>query len=190
MPSASQSARRTRDPEAKRAAILAAAREEFAEHGFAGATIRAIARRAGVTHGLVMLHFSSKEQLFLAAVPGTRDLTGNVEGDLDGLPERIATAFVQRMESADGADPFIALVRSAGDQEAARTLLRAMAQESLAAYREVLTGPDVEVRVELVGSLLIGITFSRYVTGGGELATMSADRLIPYLTKALAAFLF
>lgn len=186
----SQSARRTRDPEAKRVAILAAAQEEFAEHGFAGATIRAIARRAGVTHGLVMLHFSSKEQLFLAAVPGTRDLTGNVEGDLKGLPERIATAFVKRMESADGADPFIALVRSAGDQEAARTLLRAMAQESLAAYREVLTGPDVEVRVELVGALLIGITFSRYVTRGGELATMSADRLIPYLTKALAAFLF
>jgi hypothetical protein len=190
MTSASQSARRTRDPEAKRAAILTAAREEFAEHGFAGATIRAIARRAGVTHGLVMLHFSSKEQLFLAAVPGTRDLTGNVEGGLDGLPGRIAAAFVKRMEPADGADPFIALVRSAGDQEAARTLLRAMAQESLEAYRTVLTGPDVEVRVELVGALLIGITFSRYVTGDGELAAMPADRLIPYLAKALAAFLF
>jgi hypothetical protein len=190
MSSASQPARRTRDPEAKQVAILTAAREEFAEHGFAGTTIRAIARRAGVTHGLVMLHFSSKEQLFLAAVPGTRDLTGNVEGGLDGLPERIATAFVNRMESADGADPFIALVRSAGDQEAARTLLRAMARESSAAYREVLTGPDIDERVELVGSLLIGITFSRYVTGDGELAAMPADRLIPYLAKALTAFLF
>jgi hypothetical protein len=189
MPSASQSARRTRDPDAKRAAILTAACEEFAEHGFAGATIRAIARRADVTHGLVMLHFSSKEQLFLAAVPGTRDLTGSVDGGLDGLPGRIATAFVRRMESTDGADPFIALVRSAGDQETARTLLRAMAQESLAAYRQVLTGPDVEERVELVGSLLIGITFSRYVTGDGKLATMPADDLIPYLAKALAAFL-
>lgn len=186
----SQTARRTRDPEAKRAAILTAAREEFAEHGFAGATIRAIARRAGVTHGLVMLHFESKEQLFLAAVPGTRDLTGTVEGGLDGLPERVAAAFVERMESADGAEPFIALVRSAGDQETARTLLRAMAQESLAAYREVLTGPDVEERVELVGSLLVGVTFSRYVTGDGALAAMPAERLVPYLARALSAYLF
>jgi hypothetical protein len=194
MPSAgSQSSarpRRTRDPEGKRSAILVAARQVFAERGFAKATIREIARRADVTHGLVLLHFSSKEQLFLAAVPGPRDLAENVAGDPAGLPARIAEAFVRRMESADGADPFIALIRSAAaDQEAATALLRALAAESVAAYRPALTGPDTEERVELVGALLIGITFSRYVLRGGTLATMPAAQLTDYLTQALTAIL-
>lgn len=62
--------KRVRAPEVHREAILEAARAAFAERGYTRATIREIAGRAGVTHGLVMRHFGSKEQLFLAAVPG------------------------------------------------------------------------------------------------------------------------
>ncbi|XVU29271.1 TetR family transcriptional regulator [Actinoplanes sp. CA-054009] len=190
MSSASQPRRRTRDPEAKRAAILGAARAVFAEHGFERATIREIARRAGVAHGLVMLHFTSKERLFLAAVPGPRDLADAVAGDLDGLPGRIALSYVARMESAGRADPFIALVRAAAsDQEAAKALLRAMREESLTAYEIVLEGPDVEERVNLGASLLIGVTMSRYVLADGPLAVMTPDRLARYLTNALRAIL-
>jgi len=75
--------KRTRDPEGKRAAILAAARAVFAENGYEKATIREIARRAGVTHGLVVLHFTSKEKLFLAAVPGASILAASEAGDLN-----------------------------------------------------------------------------------------------------------
>ncbi|MBE3010348.1 TetR family transcriptional regulator [Microbispora sp. NEAU-D428] len=183
--------KRVRDPEARRAAILAAARSVFAERGYAKATIREIAQRAGVTHGLVVMHFSSKEQLFLAAVPGTRDLGDSVRGDADGLAERVARAYVARMESADSADPFIALVRSAaGDQEAAKALLRAMREESIATYRTVLTGQDVALRVDLLGAHLIGITFSRYVLADGPIAAMSADELTRYLTMTLDGILF
>jgi AcrR family transcriptional regulator len=182
--------RRTRDPEGKRVAIVAAARQVFAEQGFAKATIREIARRAGVTHGLVMLHFESKERLFLSAVPGTRDLADSVAGDLDGLPGRIAASFVRRMESADGADPFIALVRAAAaDQEAAKALLTAMRTDSVAEYQTVLSGPDVDQRVDLLGALLMGVTMSRYVLGDGPLATMPPDRLTVCLTGALRAIL-
>jgi AcrR family transcriptional regulator len=183
--------KRTRDPEGKRAAIIGAARAVFAEQGYAKATIREIARRAGVTHGLVMLHFAAKEQLFLASVPGPRDLAGSVAGDLAGLPARVARVFVRRMESADLADPFIALIRSAAaDQDAAKALLRAMREESVAAYRTVLGGPDVAQRVDLVGAHLIGVTFSRYVLADGPLAAMSADELIDYLTASLHGILF
>ncbi|MEU6428584.1 TetR family transcriptional regulator [Microbispora sp. NPDC046973] len=182
--------KRVRDPEARRAAILAAARSVFAERGYAKATIREIAQRAGVTHGLVVMHFSSKEQLFLAAVPGTRDLADSVRGDAEGLAERVARAYVARMESADSADPFVALVRSAaGDQEAAKALLRAMREESIAAYGTVLTGPDVALRVDLLGAHLIGVTFSRYVLADGPIAAMSADDLARYLTMTLDGIL-
>ncbi|GAA0448449.1 TetR family transcriptional regulator [Paractinoplanes deccanensis] len=190
MSSVSQPPRRTRDPEAKRAAILAAARAVFAEHGFEKATIREIARRAGVANGLVMLHFTSKEQLFVAAVPGPRDLAEAVAGDRDGLPGRIAQAYVTRMENADRADPFIALVRAAAaDQEAAKALLGAMRLESVTAYKKVLAGRDVGERVDLLAALLIGVTMSRYVLADGPLAAMTPERLARHLTGALEAIL-
>lgn len=49
------------------AAILDAAEAVFADLGFAGATTRAIAERAGVNLGLIHYHHGSKEQLFTAA---------------------------------------------------------------------------------------------------------------------------
>jgi DNA-binding transcriptional regulator YbjK len=180
-----------RDPEGRRAAIIGAARSVFAERGYAKATIREIARRAEVTHGLVMMHFSSKEQLFLAAVPGTRDVADSVRGDAEGLAARVARGYVERMESADSADPFVALIRSAAtDQDAAKALLRAMREESLSAYRTVLDGPDVAERVDLLGACLIGVTFSRYVLADGPLAAMSPDKLVGHLTATLQGVLF
>lgn len=50
-----------------RAAILNAAIAEFAERGFAGASIRAIADRLGLQHPLITYHFRSKDILWRAA---------------------------------------------------------------------------------------------------------------------------
>jgi AcrR family transcriptional regulator len=58
---------RRRDPEAKRARLLEAARSLFAEEGFEATSTAAIARRAGVSEGIVFHHFGSKHGL-LAAV--------------------------------------------------------------------------------------------------------------------------
>ena len=49
------------------ARIVAAARDEFAEHGWAGTTIRAVARAADVDPALVYHYFGSKEGLLDAA---------------------------------------------------------------------------------------------------------------------------
>jgi AcrR family transcriptional regulator len=53
-----------RDAARTRAKILAAARDEFAAHGLAGARIEAIARRAGLSKQLLYHYFPSKEALF------------------------------------------------------------------------------------------------------------------------------
>ncbi|HEY1832050.1 MAG TPA: TetR family transcriptional regulator [Acidimicrobiales bacterium] len=55
------------DADRTRAALLAAALEEFSRRGFAGATVREIAARAGVSKDLIAYHFGSKQGL-LAAV--------------------------------------------------------------------------------------------------------------------------
>ncbi|MFF1324402.1 TetR family transcriptional regulator [Streptomyces sp. KS_5] len=190
--------RRRRDPEGHRAAIIEAARHTFAERGYARTTLREIARRAGVTHGLITRHFASKERLFLAAVPGNRDLEQVAAGDPETLPNRIAEAFVRRLETDAVNDPLIALLRSAAsDERAAAHLLVAMQEHSAIVYRSVLSpgesalpDDDLDTRVALVGAQMIGVAFSRYIARTEPLASMPPDRLTEHLTRILRQILF
>ena len=52
---------------ARREAIVAVAIRQFAEHGYEGARVEAIAADVGVAKGSVFAHFESKAGLFLAA---------------------------------------------------------------------------------------------------------------------------
>ena len=55
---------RERRKQERPAEILAAAFEEFAEHGFAATRLEDVAKRAGVTKGTVYFYFESKERVF------------------------------------------------------------------------------------------------------------------------------
>ncbi|MEV0222302.1 helix-turn-helix domain-containing protein [Streptomyces sp. NPDC050704] len=99
--------------------IVAAARAAFSGLGFGKTTIREVARRAGVTHGLVIRHFGSKEQLFLAAVPSPRTRMAQVAGDLKSLPTRSARSYVRRMTLRGGNDSLSLVGRSATGHSAA-----------------------------------------------------------------------
>ncbi|MFD4511120.1 TetR/AcrR family transcriptional regulator [Streptomyces sp. NPDC058457] len=57
---------------ARRAEIVRAARDSFAERGYANASLRDIAERAGITHAGLLHHFRNKEEL-LAEVLSDRD---------------------------------------------------------------------------------------------------------------------
>src|SRR3974377_2101740 len=59
--------RSRRSPATIRSLVLRAARELFAEQGYAQVSTREIARRAGVTQAQVFRHFSSKATLFVEA---------------------------------------------------------------------------------------------------------------------------
>ncbi|MCB0998953.1 MAG: TetR/AcrR family transcriptional regulator [Acidimicrobiales bacterium] len=66
--------------------ILAAALDLFSERSFDGATTRAIAERAGVTQPLLNYHFSSKDELWRAAVDGLFEALGeSLRGRQEGL---------------------------------------------------------------------------------------------------------
>jgi AcrR family transcriptional regulator len=54
--------------EQRRLALLDIARREFSSHGYRATTTLGIAERAGVSEGLVLKHFGSKDELFRAAV--------------------------------------------------------------------------------------------------------------------------
>ena len=70
--------------------ILATALELFSELSFDGATTREIARRSGVTQGLLNYHFSSKDELWRAAV--------------DGIFAELSDALDKRAEGLRGVD--------------------------------------------------------------------------------------
>lgn len=63
--------------------ILMAAIEEFGRHGFEGASIAEIAKRAGVVKPLVHYHFKTKDQLWYAAV---RQAMSQLQTDMARLP--------------------------------------------------------------------------------------------------------
>lgn len=69
-PSRSRDRTVTRDPEATREAILAAATHEFAQHGLAGARVDRIAERAGINKRMLYYYFGQKDGLFLAVLEG------------------------------------------------------------------------------------------------------------------------
>lgn len=62
---------RQRDADRSRLTLLAAARDEFAEHGLGGARVDRIAERAGLDKRLIYHYFESKDSLFLAVLEDT-----------------------------------------------------------------------------------------------------------------------
>lgn len=60
-----------RRPQERPDEILAAALEEFSQHGLAGARVADIAARAGVSKGTVYLYFETKDDLFRAVIRTT-----------------------------------------------------------------------------------------------------------------------
>src|SRR5512141_3404544 len=54
--------------ERTRAALIAATLDVIAEAGFAGASLEAIARRAGLTRGSIYSNFADRDELLVAAI--------------------------------------------------------------------------------------------------------------------------
>ena len=84
--------RRTRDPDRTRREILAAAREEFVEHGLRGARVDRIAERAGANKRMLYHYFGNKEALYARVLlDAYRDIrAGEAELHLGELPPRLA----------------------------------------------------------------------------------------------------
>jgi AcrR family transcriptional regulator len=80
------------------ARLLAAARDAFAQHGYAGVNIAEICAEAEMATGSFYRHFQSKDAVFVAAVRSVADL---VSDDLHALPYGIsktrATATVRAL---------------------------------------------------------------------------------------------
>jgi AcrR family transcriptional regulator len=177
-----------------RAAILDAARTAFANHGYEGASLRGIARDAGVDPALIHHYFEGKAALFVE----TMDLPVNpgpiveqiMTGDPDRLGWRIIETFLRVWDPPERREALVALIRSASASDAASQMLREFVTHEVFGRIAAATGArDAELRAGLAASQVIGMAFMRYVVRAPGLADASnaeiVDRLGPVLQRHL-----
>jgi AcrR family transcriptional regulator len=95
----------------RRAAIVAAALDEFVARGFTATRLDDVAKRAGVAKGTIYLHFKDKEALFeelvrTAIVPVLERLTRPppLRGSIREALEAFARTFIQEVANTRRAD--------------------------------------------------------------------------------------
>ena len=187
--------RRGRRPagEDTRAALVDAARAIFVEQGFDGATVRAIAGRAGVDPAMVNHWFGGKEGLFAAAMQIPVDPLELVDellaGGVDGLGERIVRRFLSVWD-ANGGGPLIAIIRSVSSHEPSARMMREFITRVLfGRLAHGLRLDQPELRAGLCGSQIIGLAMMRYVLRLEPLASADADLVAAAVGPTLQRYL-
>jgi AcrR family transcriptional regulator len=179
-----------------REAILAAARDAFAARGYEKATIRGIAREAGVDAALVHHFYGSKEDVFKAAVS---DVLVPIAEAMDGVgrgadprrtSERLARVLVALWEREPTKGAMVGAVRAAVTSETAAGLLRGIVQEhAIAAVAASTEQPDAELRANLIGATMVGITVARQVLAVEPIASLGEDALTGVLAGMIEHYL-
>lgn len=174
--------------------ILEAARNQFADRGFDHATMRSIAREAGVDAALVHHYFGTKQQLLIAAVALPLD-PSSVLGPLatapiDTLGEALARAVVGVWDS-DHQPAVVAAVRSAltgGREGLIRSFLLEVALRDLVPRVDSPPGSG-ELRIGLVASQMTGLFVTRHLLGVDALRALSTDRVARLIAPTLQRYL-
>jgi AcrR family transcriptional regulator len=174
--------------------VLAAARSEFAAHGYEKASMRGIARAAGVDAALLHHYFGTKDRLFLAVLDFPVDPRTVVEqivaGDRAQLGERIARFVLTLWEDPAVRDRLLALLRgAAGSEEVAAMLRGFLVRELVGRIAAELDVPDPELRVELAVSQIVGLAMARYVIAAEPIASVPAEALVPMLAPTIQRYL-
>ncbi len=173
---------RKRDAEATRAAILAAAKLQFARLGYDRAVLRDIAAEAGADVALIKRYFGGKEGLFTEALKASfapsrfaswnratfaRDIAEMMAGDAFADEER--------------AHAFQFLLRAATSPTTAPLLNIAVQERFLSPIRDWLGGEDADARARVLAAVFIGFLVERLVRGdalaGAERAAFIAHAI-------------
>jgi AcrR family transcriptional regulator len=187
--------RRGRRPagEDTRAALLEAARVEFTERGFDGATVRAIAQRAGVDPAMVNHWFGGKDALFVAVMEIPVNPGEIIHRILDGNPEQIAERILRTFLSvwdANGGGALAALVRSVASHEDAARMMREFVGRVVFGRIATAVAPDrPELRAALCGTQVAGLGMIRYVIRLEPLASADHDTVVAAIAPNLQRYL-
>jgi AcrR family transcriptional regulator len=175
------------------ARILCAAREAFAEAGWAGTTIRAVARAADVDPALVYHYFGSKEALLDKATdPPQRWLEEVAKTWAVPVPElgrRLLETMVLSWEDDEIGPTLRAILLTAAHEPATQAKLRRVVESSLSGVSELGFGERERLaRSGLIASQMIGLGMMRYVWKVEPVASMSTAQLIDAVAPNLQRY--
>ncbi|TQK50641.1 TetR family transcriptional regulator [Streptomyces sp. SLBN-118] len=192
-------ARAGRGPRGERGAqadrILAAARKSFAERGYSGTSLRAVAQAAAVDPTLVNYYFSNKMGLLKAALEPP-------EAFGEGIAEATAKAPLEERGRA-----FVEAMLSMWDDPATSEILRSIilvashepfAMERLRAVFSALVLPTVSaslpdheagLRSDLIATQIVGLAMTRYVWAIDRIADMPREQVVRLIGPVVQHYL-
>ena len=185
-----QDPRAPRRSDVTRAAILAAAREQFAASGYQAATIRSIAAAAGIDPAMVMRYYGNKEGLFAAAAEFDLRLP-----DLGALPRSaVGAALVEHfLDRWEGDETLMALLRTAATNEAAAQRMQVIFATQLVPLIAKLCGQArsaAAVRAGLVATQILGLALCRYVLRFPPIVGLKRAEMVRRVGATIQAYLF
>jgi len=148
--------------------IVTVARASFAENGWAGTSLRAVARDACVDSRLVAYYFTDKSALLQACLQPPPGFLEGIAAVLSTPLRRRGVALVRNMLTQWNNPPTAAVLRSiiltaAHEPVALERLQQVFRNSMIGAVADSLDDGERLVRGGLVASQLVGLSMTRYV---------------------------
>jgi AcrR family transcriptional regulator len=177
-----------------RADIVAAARRLFAERGYDGTSLRAVARAAGVDPALVHHYFEGKPQLYSLSIGLDLDplavRSRILAAGPDQVPESLLRVFLAMWEDPAGRERFRSVIANLATRPEAAAAYRQFVTSALLGPVAAAMGVDHAAhRAALVGSQMIGLALARYVVAIEPLASLPAEAVVADVAPTLRRYL-
>ena len=192
------SEKRSRGPRDERGVMVAqitnAARTSFAQNGWAGTTLRGVAREVGVDPALVHYYFSSKEELLDASTNPPERWIASIQRTSEAPVERRGEAIVRNVvwtwEDPEISEVLRSILLTAAHEPRTREKLRAfLAASLLPTIAEQIDDEQRLLRASLVGSQVLGLAMLRYVWEIEPLASRSHEDLVATVAPTIQRYL-
>jgi AcrR family transcriptional regulator len=174
-----------RDPEAKKLAIINAARQLFTENGYAPTSVRDIAAAAGVNQSLVFRYFGSKDQLYAKAVPQRAYIDAMFE---DGQVTAVRNLIQTILDGSTGdAAPVVSLIRSARENDQLGRLHSEGFDQIVNTIAQSVDRPDAALVAELVLAWVVGIGVANDILRRPELLSGRPEQIASIVSEVVTA---
>lgn len=177
-----------RRSETTRNAILIAARERFAADGYERATIRAIARDAGIDPSMVMRYYGNKEGLFAAAVSIDLRMPDMAAVPREEVGWTLVAHFLGMWEENE---VLTALLRVGATNGAGAERMQEIFRDQMmpVAYAVCPDPQQAPARAALAAAQLLGLALTRYVLRFPPTVALSREELTAWLAPTVQRYL-
>jgi AcrR family transcriptional regulator len=176
--------------------IVEAARRVFATRGYDGASLRSVAREAGVDPALVHHYFDGKASLFVAAMALPFDPRAVKEGAAatpDPAGSSVVEGFLAMWDHAeDSGSSFASCVGGMAASPSIADAMREFVAERIWTNHPARAGESAAMtrrRRSLVSSQLMGLAFTRYIMRVPPVSTASPRQIARWAGPTLDRYM-